>query len=174
MGLPARNPLGTLTWDGVSITGVWLFCAFVYVHVLLVSRRRRESPILWRRNAKSWSPYWAGAQQAGPESERCNGSDQRERTYKQWKTNLTTVKWERDEGERKANTAANLLRQFRLLMNNITWLMVKRPLCNGNSFTKIGHCFQNITHKPPLPHLNLSFTMWLGRGPRAGLCYLIH
>lgn len=44
------------------------------VRVPWVSRRRTESRTLWWRNERSWSPCWADARQAGPESERCTGS----------------------------------------------------------------------------------------------------
>lgn len=59
-----------------------VLCLYVYVPVLLVSRRRRESRTLWRRNVMFWSPCLAGARQAGPESERYTGSEQRQKHKK--------------------------------------------------------------------------------------------
>lgn len=46
--------------------------------VLLVSRRRRESQILWWRSVRSLCPCWAAARQEAPASERCTGSERSE------------------------------------------------------------------------------------------------
>lgn len=58
------------------------------VRVPWVSRRRTESRTLWWRNERSWSPCWADARQAGPESERCTGSRKKkeERVIITWRT----------------------------------------------------------------------------------------
>lgn len=71
-------------WQEHVLHTVRRLCECVYScviceQVLLISTRRRESLTLWRRNEKSWSPCWAAAQRAGPESERCTGSEQRDR-----------------------------------------------------------------------------------------------
>lgn len=69
-----------------------VLCLYVYVQVLLVSRRRRESRTLCRSNMRFWSPCLAGARQAGPESERYTGSEQRQKHKKRVKDNEMTEK----------------------------------------------------------------------------------
>ena len=82
-----RNTWCMTDWVICTLHGYYMFankthviCMYIgetCVQLLLISRWHRESQTLWRRNEMSWSPCWAAARQAGPESERCTGSEQR-------------------------------------------------------------------------------------------------